>query len=166
MKIHRYRDKEGGWTFLHWAVGMMEGERENEDIFQVQRTTGLLCALFKHQKLKGPREAQRLILARDDFSRTAVDIIFLSQNEPMAPVVRLLLELLPREEVTKFLTDPLKKPITGGDNQVIGDQNAPTRLQFLVNTHTCTGNKCGKTNDCCLFRVAQTLLHPSARANA
>ena len=90
---------------------------------------------------------------------TTQDLIILCQDQPMAKVLKLLLEKLPRHAAQKFLTEHVNKPIRGGDKQIIGKD----RITYLRAVKGCECRECGEVEDCCLLSVAESFLLPHPR---
>jgi hypothetical protein len=162
-----YKDKEGNWTFLHWAVGMTEDEDgESTPPWQVSRTATLLSHLFQHECLCGVSE--QLIFAEDKKGRTAMDVMLLNQDHNMSPVFDFLLRAVSRARALAYLTDSIKKRIIGGNKRVLGPgSQAPgetvydTRIEYLRETsksNVCQRNLSAGKHSSPLLSVAQSFL--------
>jgi len=107
-----YTDKEGGYTFLHWSLGIdhpgVEAQETNSE-----RTLHVVQTLFQHPRIARCKE--QLVLAKDVMGLTIIDNLIIRRNDDLAPFLLFLLQQIAGEKAHKLLTEVHKCDITSED---------------------------------------------------
>ena len=98
-------------------------------MLQAERTLVVFQGLFQHAALR--RHVDDLILSRDDYGLTVLDMIILNEDAELSATFSFLLQQLSPGRAARFLSEKIGKRGLSGHSGRTQIRPGQTRLQFL-----------------------------------